>query len=550
MKILFTSIGRRIELIESFRSSANNKGIKLKIYGSDITESAPGLSFCDKRIITYRIKDERYIPQLMEICQKEKIDLLIPTIDTDLLILSEHRDAFREVGTEVLISSPDMIKICRDKRFTADFFIDCGLKSPQPVDDIKKYDSGFPCFIKPKDGSSSINAYRADHMDELETFAKEVPDYIIQPFIEGTEYTIDIMCDLSGNPVYITPRERVAVRSGEVLKTRICNDPLMISEAKKIVEEFKPCGPLTVQLIREKNTGEDHFIEINPRFGGGAPLSIKAGADSPSVLFDWYLSSKILYKADFAENAAHNNMVFSRFDQSVCSEGNDIIEINSISEVLQHTSGLKAVIFDLDDTLYNEKDYVKSGYKAIEEYLIRMLGNSHDYDEKFDLSETSEFMMDCLENRHPAIDCLVERLGRPDLKEKLLDIYRGNIPEISLREEAKAIITELSENNYKIGIITDGRPEGQRNKLKALDLLDSDRIDEIIITDELAGRNGDPMQFRKPNSVAFEIMCRRLRVPYINAAYIGDNMSKDFVAPQRLGMRCIHYNNLEGLYRS
>lgn len=79
---------------------------------------------------------------------------------------------------------------------------------------------------------------------------------------------MDIFCDLQGNPIYITPRERLAVRSGEVLKTRIALDERIIEECRELVRRFEPCGPITVQLIREKETGEDYYIEINPRYGG------------------------------------------------------------------------------------------------------------------------------------------------------------------------------------------------------------------------------------------------------------------------------------------
>lgn len=79
---------------------------------------------------------------------------------------------------------------------------------------MENYSQGYPCFIKPKDGSSSIDAYKVENEEELYSFAERVADYIVQPFIEGREYTVDILCDFEGNPIYVTPRERLAVRSG------------------------------------------------------------------------------------------------------------------------------------------------------------------------------------------------------------------------------------------------------------------------------------------------------------------------------------------------
>ena len=129
-----------------------------------------------------------------------------------------------------------------------------------------------------------------------------MPDYIIQPFVDGTEYTVDIFCDFDGNPIFITPRIRLAVRDGEI-----------INNIKTLVSEFHPCGPITVQLIREFHTGEDYYIEINPRFGGGAPLSMKAGANSARALLRLLSGEKL----GFVSGAAQDGAVFSRFDQSV-----------------------------------------------------------------------------------------------------------------------------------------------------------------------------------------------------------------------------------------
>lgn len=314
MKILFTSVGRRVELMQAFRKAADELGVQLTIIGADITESAPALFFCDETKIVCRIKEPEYIPQLLNICEKEKVDCLIPTIDTDLLLLAENKEKFEAVGTKVLISAVDKVKLCRDKRYTADYFMSVGLKSPVPVDDASKYVLGYPAFIKPKDGSSSIDAYKVSNAEELKEYAKKVNDYIVQPFISGREFTIDIFCDYEGNPVYITPRERLAVRAGEVLKTRIHQDDTMIREMLALIEDYKPCGQITVQLIQDEVTGNNYYIEINPRFGGGAPLSIKAGADSAKAVIRMLNGEKL----EYMPKAARDKAVYSRFDQSIC----------------------------------------------------------------------------------------------------------------------------------------------------------------------------------------------------------------------------------------
>lgn len=506
MRILFTGVGRRIELLQAFRNAALVLNKKLKIYGADMAGTAPALAYCDYTRKVVAMKDPGYIHNLLDICIADHIDLLIPTIDTDLLVLAENKGKFEAIGTRVMISAPDKIRICRDKNNTSQFFVDCGLHAPMPVNDWKEYQSGFPAFIKPKDGSSSINAFKVENEEELEVYAGQVEDYIVQPFVSGREYTIDIFCNWDGEPISIIPRERLQVRAGEVLKTRIELDQTMIEESKALCKAFKPCGPMTVQLIRD-NAGVDWFIEINPRFGGGAPLSMKAGARSAEAILKLMEGEEVSYCTGIADGA-----IYSRFDQSVC--------------ITEGKGSVKGIIFDLDDTLYSEKAYVKSGYKAVSDYL------GGGYEEK---------LWSYFEAGKPAIDVLLKALQREDEKTEVLKVYRTHKPEIHPYSGVTEMIAELKEKGIKVGIITDGRPEGQRNKLKALGL----DIDDVIITDELGG-----VQFRKPCDIAFRIMATRWRLNPADIVYVGDNPAKDFQAPQQLGMRCILFKNPDGLYSS
>ena len=512
LKILFTCVGRRIELMQAFRSASEKLGISIEIWGGDSSESAPALFYCDKRVKLCRIGDPGYIGLIADICEKNGIDAVIPTIDTDLIKLSQSKALFEKFGTRVIISDEDKIKICRDKRRTAEYFKSVGLFCPETFDDVEKYPDKYPAFIKPKDGSSSIFAYKAETPGELKAYAGQVPEYIIQPFIDGREYTVDIFCDFNGNPIYITPRIRLATRSGEVLKTEITADETIIEEVKKLLSDYRPCGAVTIQLIREKATGVDYYIEINPRYGGGAPLSIKAGADSPKALLELLCGRELSY----IHGAACPGLVFSRFDQSICIN-------NGFNEI-------EAVIFDLDDTLYNEIDYVKSGFRAAAKV---MSGVENAY----------EKLYAAFSEKKSAIDEVLKNEGITDeeTKNKCVRAYREQIPDIALSPEVSELLEKLKKDNIKIGIITDGRPEGQRNKIKALGL--EKYADEIIITDEIGG-----VMFRKPNDISFRIMQRRLNVPFNRMIYVGDNTGKDFIAPKQLGMNVLHYKNPAGIY--
>lgn len=506
MNILFTGVGRRVELIQAFREAALVLNKNLKIYGEDLVNTAPALAYCDFVRHISRIKDPKYIDDLLRICMEDHIDLVIPTIDTGLMKLAENKEKFDAFGTKMMISSPEKVELCRDKNLTSQFFDDCGFYAPMPVNIWKEYNSGYPAFIKPKDGSSSINAFKVENEEELKMYAGQIKDYIVQPFIEGIEYTIDIFCDWNGNPISIVPRERVQVRSGEVLKTKIYMDRQMIEEAKVLCEKFRPCGPMTVQLIRDKDN-VDWFIEINPRYGGGVPLSMKAGAKSAETVLKLLDGDKVEYSEIVDDEA-----VYSRFDQSVC--------------VKEGMGKIRGVIFDLDDTLYSEKKYIKSGFKVVSDYL------GGGYDEK---------LWRYFEDGKMAITELLQEKERIEENKKCLEIYRNHMPEIHLYPGVEEMIKELRYKGIKIGIITDGRPKGQRNKINALGL--ESMVDDIIITDELGGT-----QFRKPCDIAFRIVTTKWRLNYREIVYVADNINKDFQAPQQLGLRSLWFKNNDGLY--
>lgn len=560
-RILFTSVGRRVELVRAFQEASVREQIPVWIIGADLSDSAPALFFCDEAVKVCRICDADYISQLLKICREKCVELLIPTIDTDLYKLAEARKAFEEIGTKVLISAPDMIRICRDKRLTAAFFHDCGLYSPDPVDKVEAFAGPYPCFIKPLDGSSSVDAYKVGCIEDLKACAHRIGEggYIIQPFISGREYTIDIFCDFGGAPVFITPRERLAVRSGEVQKTRIVQDERMLREAHSIIERFHPVGTITVQLIREQESGRDYFIEINPRFGGGAPLSIRAGADIPAAILHMLTEEKRF----FQQGTASDGAVYARFDESICltDRQRTIPAVKSGKEAAAFVKELvckgavDAVVFDLDDTLYPEYDYVKSGFRFAAAELAALLEKNVPENEtgipirqrpEAVCRRTEEDWYDYLIAVYHAdgkpIDAALEESGLTDeaSKKRILQAYRYQQPELNLYPWADELIAWLTGEGgltkNHIGIITDGRPEGQHAKLLALNL--AERVGEIVITDELGGP-----QFRKPCDVAFRIIQLRMGLPMERILYVGNNPAKDLKAPRALGMKTMLFDN-------
>lgn len=316
--ILILSAGRRVELIERFKRAQKKLNISGRIVAVDISKTAPAIYFADKYYIIPRISEDSYIPYLIDVCNKENINLIVPTIDTELLKLASNREVIEgQTNAKLLLSDMRVINICRDKNKTQIFFEENGFGVPKLLSDtdMKTENYSFPLFLKPKDGSSSINTFKIENKKELDFFLEYVKEPMVQEFMEGTEYSVDVFCDFDCNPITIVPRIRLATRSGEIAKGKIIKDREVIDDVKRLIDVLKPIGQITIQCMKTVKGIE--YIEINPRFGGGAPMSIDAGADSCEKLYRLLSGEKISYNENYRANTT-----FVRFDNSIMLDEN------------------------------------------------------------------------------------------------------------------------------------------------------------------------------------------------------------------------------------
>lgn len=196
----------------------------------------------------------------------------------------------------------------------------------------------------------------------------------------------------------------------------------------------------------------------------------------------------------------------------------------------------RAVVFDLDDTLYPEIDYVISGFKVVSKYVKTII--------KMESHKIFDILLKLFEeDRTNVFDRLLESydVDKGVVKE-CVNLYRNHYPDIRLTEEVRELLQLLKEKGLKIGIITDGRPEGQWNKIKALGL--EKYCDHIIVTDELGG-----IEYRKPSEVPYKKILRELGVDAKETVYVGDNPAKDFISANKLGMFTIMFKNSKGIYK-
>ncbi|MGL4656093.1 MAG: HAD family hydrolase [Sarcina sp.] len=199
---------------------------------------------------------------------------------------------------------------------------------------------------------------------------------------------------------------------------------------------------------------------------------------------------------------------------------------------------IKAIVFDLDDTLISEREYIKSGFTIISEYIAK--------EHNLEQGEIFALMNKLFEEDSKELfNRLLDSLKIPyDLEyiKKLVQIYREHKPNIKFYEDVIPTIIELKKRGYKIGMITDGYKETQRAKIEALKC--ENLFDEIIITDEL-GR-----EFWKPHEKSYKLMRKKLNCEYKSMIYVGDNEEKDFISANKLAIKTIKLINAKGIYKN
>ncbi|MBB3110565.1 putative hydrolase of the HAD superfamily [Paenibacillus phyllosphaerae] len=197
---------------------------------------------------------------------------------------------------------------------------------------------------------------------------------------------------------------------------------------------------------------------------------------------------------------------------------------------------VKAVVFDLDDTLISERRYIESGFRHISKILSARY--------RLNEQEISQLLIELFESSPKNVfNRVLEQNGIPYTPKEIADLiesYREHTPDICFYDDVLLCLRQLKQSNVKLGIITDGYANAQYQKLLAINAFDC--FDEIIITDQL-GR-----EYWKPHPRAFEMMKERMNLSYSEMVYVGDNVSKDFVSPNKLGMMSIHMRREKGIY--
>lgn len=257
-----------------------------KLFMADMDPCAAGLYLVppERRLLIPHGNSPEFATTLLNACKKNSIELLIPTVDTELLPLAKQEVQFKEIGTKIPLSSVEALERCRDKYSLLSFCQETGFTPEfqlltQDTDTLK---INFPCFAKPRKGAGSTGAMTINQASELELLPKD-SSYLIQELLSGEEYSVDVYIHSDGRPIAAVPRLRMKIDSGIAVAAQTCIKPELSAMAVTIAQKAGITYVANVQFKADR-AGQFKLLEINPRFPGTLPLTAAAGIDIPKLL--------------------------------------------------------------------------------------------------------------------------------------------------------------------------------------------------------------------------------------------------------------------------
>ena len=308
-------------LLDAFRAALAEAGAAGLLIATDATIASAAFQSADVGELVPLVRDDAYLPALLELVDKHDVGLLVPLTDLDLLMLAAERGRFAEAGCTVMIGSPEAARLCRDKTRLADLCRQAGLGAIETFS-LEAFGRRpfYPCFVKPVGGSAGIGASAIADERQLEAHvARFGEDLLVQQTVDGQEFTVDVYRSRDGAVRCAVPRQRLAVRCGEVAHGITVRDDRLIADTVKLAGLLGDLWGAFCCQCRRGADGVPRFFEVNARFGGGVPLSIAAGADLPLYLIQEVLGLPITAEMnDFTDR-----LLMLRHDQAVFVEADD-----------------------------------------------------------------------------------------------------------------------------------------------------------------------------------------------------------------------------------
>lgn len=314
--ILVSAAGRRVALVEIFRQALVTLGVTGRVLATDVTRLAAAWQAADDAFLVPPCGHPDFTPTMVGLCRNQQVDLVVPTIDPELDVYARNQDRYRAEGTHVAVSSPEVVRLSTDKVATHDWLIHNGFPTVRqatvPEAQARPELWPFPVLVKPRSGSSAIGVGVVGDAASLEV-ATRGGEFLVQSIARGNEFTVDVFVDRQGRCRCQVPRQRLEVRAGEVSKAVTVRHPDLEAMVSDLVHALPgPAGALNVQVLVAEDATMS-IIEVNPRFGGGFPLTSRAGASFAS----WLIEEAVGRPCSATADGWTSGLVMLRYDDAV-----------------------------------------------------------------------------------------------------------------------------------------------------------------------------------------------------------------------------------------
>jgi carbamoyl-phosphate synthase large subunit len=273
--------------MQFFKKELAGKGF---VIATDYSSLAPALYEADKHFIVPKISEPGYLEIILSICKKENIKAVLSLIDPELSLLAANRQAFLDIETMPIIADYEAVELCFNKYKMYRFLVANGFNTAKSYVDketfyaaVKAGEINYPVFVKPVQGSASININKVETKEEIDLLFKRFDNLMIQEFMDGKEYGADVYIDmLSGEPVAVFIKEKILMRAGETDKSVSVKDEKLFEIIERFVTKVGFKGIIDIDIF--KVNGEYYISEVNPRFGGGYPHAYACGVNVPKMI--------------------------------------------------------------------------------------------------------------------------------------------------------------------------------------------------------------------------------------------------------------------------
>lgn len=297
MNILLTAIGS----VSAYDSCVALKKTSNTVYGCDIYPEkwlANTEEFKKVFLVSKASEQNKYLFEILTICNENNIDIIIPLTDIECDLLSQHKITFEGNGIKIACFDSALQSMCRNKLLMSKRLSNvCKCIETYTVNETINAD--FPLMLKPINGRSSQAQLIAYTQNELDVYKTLRDDYIIQPFIKGDVFTVDVVQDKFANCFCVVRHELLRTVSGLGTTVKMFSEHKLIEICKNIAKDIGFVGTVNMEFIN--NGDEFYFLEINPRFSGGIGFSLLAGYDFINAHLDSHLGKQICTNANIEE---------------------------------------------------------------------------------------------------------------------------------------------------------------------------------------------------------------------------------------------------------